>query len=411
MKETNYESIKTELGNEIKAWVKGVPFEDKAKLQAINVADMPFIYKWVALMPDVHAGMGATIGSVIPTVWAIIPSAVGVDIGCGMIAQKLTLKGSELEGRHKEIREMIEKKVPHGRNINSRRGKRDAGSWGKCPDFVETEWQKLEQDFKIILRKYPMFLKTNNKEHLGTLGTGNHFIEVCIDSEDSVWLMLHSGSRGVGNAIGNHFIKLAKEKAKEKGLELADMDLAYFEEGEELFNDYLFAAGWAQRFASINREIMMRRTIESLQKVEGIPTFETEGKAINCHHNYVNKENHFDNDVYVTRKGAVSAQAGELGIIPGSMGAKSYIVRGLGNRDSFCSCSHGAGRLMSRTEAQNRFTVEDHIAATEGVECKKTAAVIDETPMAYKSIDDVMEAQKDLVEIVTTIKQVICIKG
>jgi tRNA-splicing ligase RtcB len=275
---------------------------------------------------------------------------------------------------------------------------------------VNTAWAQLEPEFAALCRDYPKLAKTNNIQHLGTLGGGNHFVEVCIDEAGAVWFMLHSGSRGVGNAIGTMFIELAKQDALRNNANLPDRDLAYFEEGARYFGDYVRAVGWAQKFAATNREVMMKRVIEAAKTVIAKP-FQSHIEAVNCHHNYVQKERHFGEDVYVTRKGAVSAQSGELGIIPGSMGARSYIVRGRGNPESFASCSHGAGRTMSRGEAKRRFSLEDHLAATDGVECRKDSGVIDETPGAYKDIDAVMAAQDDLVEVVHTIKQVVCVKG
>jgi tRNA-splicing ligase RtcB len=260
------------------------------------------------------------------------------------------------------------------------------------------------------VRDYPKLAKTNNRNHLGTLGTGNHFIEVCLDEEGAVWFMVHSGSRGVGNAIGTMFIDLAKQDAIRNNANLPDRDLAYFEEGSRYFGDYVRAVGWAQKFAQVNREVMMRRVIEAAKTVIR-KNFQSHVEAVNCHHNYVQKETHFGEEVYVTRKGAVGAKAGQLGIIPGSMGARSFIVRGKGNPESFESCSHGAGRTMSRGDAKRRFTLADHRAATEGVECRKDKDVIDETPAAYKDIDAVMAAQSDLVDVVHTLKQVVCVKG
>ena len=393
-------------GVPVKMWTRGVPVEDEAKRQLANAARLPIVFKHIAAMPDVHFGIGATVGSVIPTFRAIIPAAVGVDIGCGMIACKTTLRAEDLPDNLGPLRSAIERAVPHGRAP----GARDPGAWQKTPGAVDTAWAQLEPEFAALCRDYPKLEKTNHHKHLGTLGGGNHFIEVCLDEEGAVWFMLHSGSRGVGNAIGTMFIELAKQDAMRNDVHLPDRDLAYFEEGSRHFGDYVRAVGWAQKFARLNREVMMRRVIEAAKTV--IPkNFQAHIEAVNCHHNYVQKETHFGEDVYVTRKGAVSAKAGELGIIPGSMGARSYIVRGKGNPDSFHSCSHGAGRTMSRGEARRRFTLADHRAATAGVECRKDKDVIDETPAAYKDIDRVMEAQSDLVEVVHTLKQVVCVKG
>lgn len=405
----NYEVTTTEQGGLIKSWTRGVPFEDKARQQLNNIAALPFIHKWVAAMPDVHLGKGATIGSVIPTLGAVIPAAVGVDIGCGMMAVKTDLKARDLPDTLAPLRSAIESVVPHGRS--SPRSKRDKGAWHDLPDLVTNAWNsQLADRFKILTEKHAVLKKTNNANHLGTLGTGNHFIELCLDEHQSVWVMLHSGSRGVGNRIGTHFIELAKKDMERMFIHLPDKDLAYLTEGTEHFDDYVEAVAWAQDYARVNREIMMRRTLDAVAKVLGRRVLGEE-QAVNCHHNYVSREHHYGKDVLLTRKGAVSARKGELGIIPGSMGARSFIVRGLGNEESFCTCSHGAGRVMSRTEAKKRVSVEQHAEATKDVECRKDAGVVDETPSAYKDIDSVMVAQKDLVEIVYTLKQVVCVKG
>ena len=357
-------------------------------------------------MPDAHFGIGATVGSVIATVKAIIPAAVGVDIGCGMIACKTTLTAEDLPDNLAPLRAAIERAVPHGRQP----GSRDPGAWQQPPPAVDAAWAGLEPGFRDLCQDHPKLEKTNHRQHLGTLGTGNHFIEVCLDETGAVWFMLHSGSRGVGNAIGTMFIELARQDAMRQQVNLPDRDLAYVEEGSRYFGDYVRAVGWAQRYAAVNRELMMQQVIEAARQVIRRP-FETHVEAVNCHHNYVSCERHFGRDVYVTRKGAVSARRGQLGIIPGSMGACSYIVRGKGHPDAFESCSHGAGRAMSRGEARRRFTEADHRAATEGVECRKDRDVIDETPAAYKDIDAVMRAQRDLVDIVHTLRQVVCVKG
>ncbi|MCG8535869.1 MAG: RtcB family protein [Pseudomonadales bacterium] len=398
-----------ENGVPIKAWTQGVPFEDDAKRQLKNIAQMPFIHKWVAVMPDVHLGKGATIGSVIPSVGAVIPAAVGVDIGCGMMAVKTSLKAKDLPDSLLELRLAIERAVPHGRSKRMRGG-RDKGAWCDIPDDVAQAWLPLMAKFDVLQQKHPVLKNTNNVKHLGTLGTGNHFIEVCLDETETVWVMLHSGSRGVGNRIGNHFIELAKKDMEKWHIHLPDSDLAYLPEGTDHFTDYVEAVEWGQQFARMNREVMMQRVIVAMKRTLGTQ-FDAQLEAVNCHHNYVSREEHYGQNVIVTRKGAVSAQRGQLGIIPGSMGARSYIVRGLGNEESFCSCSHGAGRVMSRTKAKKLVSLDEHVKATEGVECRKDKDVIDETPAAYKSIDSVMEAQKDLVEIMYTLKQVVCVKG
>jgi tRNA-splicing ligase RtcB (3'-phosphate/5'-hydroxy nucleic acid ligase) len=404
----NYSVEQPTGGVPIKMWTRGVPVEDEAKTQLANAARLPIIFKHIAAMPDVHVGIGATVGSVIPTLRAIIPAAVGVDIGCGMMACKTTLHANDLPDNLAPLRAAIERAVPHGGGPRSRG--RDPGAWENPPETVDQVWAGLVDEFDALCELHPRIKNTNNRKHLGTLGTGNHFIEVCLDEAGFVWFMLHSGSRGVGNAIGTHFIALAKKDAELHQRNLPDQDLAYFEEGAQYFGDYVRGVSWAQKFAAKNREVMMSNLIATVRKVITKP-FESHVEAVNCHHNYVQQERHFGEDVFVTRKGAVSAKRGELGIIPGSMGARSYIVRGLGNAESFDSCSHGAGRVMSRTKAKKMFTVDDHIKATAGVECRKDKDVIDEIPLAYKDIDAVMEAQKDLVEVVHTLKQVVCVKG
>ena len=411
MNQDDIELLATKGGKPVKMWTQGVPVEPEAKEQLEKLAQLPFVFHHVAVMPDVHVGKGSTIGSVIPTLGAVIPAAVGVDIGCGMMAAKTTLAARDLPDNLGPLRSAIERSVPHGMSPKTRGFKgRDQGSWDSPPQAVDTAWMALKDEFDVICRKTPKLKHTNNYKHLGTLGSGNHFIEICLDEEGFVWFMLHSGSRGVGNAIGSHFIEVAKQDMRTHIANLPDQDLAYLKEGTQHYDDYVEAVGWAQKFARMNREVMMRNLIAAVRTVIHKP-FETHLEAVNCHHNYVQKEQHFGQDVLVTRKGAVSARAGELGIIPGSMGAKSYIVRGKGNPDSFHSCSHGAGRTMSRTEAKRRYSVEDQVRATAGVECRKDAAVIDEIPMAYKDIDAVMQAQSDLVEVVHTLKQIVCVKG
>jgi tRNA-splicing ligase RtcB len=407
--QTKYEVIDKQNHKLVKSWTRGVTFDENAKQQLLNMAGLPFIHSHIAIMPDVHLGKGATIGSVIPTKGAIVPAAVGVDLGCGMMAVKTSLMASDLPESLINLRHEIEKNVPHGRSANYQHG-RDKGSWNNLPEDVMQAWLPLDRQFNDLCEKHPFLKNTNNKQHLGTLGTGNHFIELCLDENQSVWVMLHSGSRGVGNKIGSEFIERAKKDMERWFIHLPDKDLAYIPEGSQSFKDYVEAVGWAQNFAKVNRQVMMQRTLAAMQKMIAKP-FTAHLEAVNCHHNYISHEHHFGSDVWVTRKGAVSAQKGEMGIIPGSMGAKSFIVRGLGNADSFCSCSHGAGRVMSREEAKRRVSLDEHKLATEGVECRKDKSVIDETPSAYKDIEKVMAAQSDLVEIVHTLKQVVCVKG
>ena len=371
--------------------------------QLSNMAQMPFIHHHIAAMPDVHLGKGATVGSVIPTKDAIIPAAVGVDIGCGMNAVRISLKAHDLPDSLRRSRRAIEAKVPVGFDMHKR-------------DVVNAStWNSMEKPLKVITDRHPGLLRMVRNFHhtwgrqIGTLGGGNHFIELCIDENDDVWIMLHSGSRGIGNAIGRYFINLAK---KDMGIQLGhlpDKDLAYFTEGAEHFADYVEAVTWAQDYAMINRREMMRLTVKALQSE--LPQFVATKEAINCHHNYVQKETHYGENVFITRKGAIRAGIDDLGIIPGSMGAKSFIVRGKGTKASFCSCSHGAGRKMSRTMAKRNFNRFDLEALTIGVECRKDKGVVDEIPAAYKDIDEVMKNQHDLVEVVHTLKQVVCVKG
>lgn len=394
---------------QVHTWTEGVPFEDEARRQVDNLARVPIVTH-VAVMPDVHAGKGSTIGSVIATRGAIIPAAVGVDLGCGMMAVRTTLRGGDLPSDLGPMRVSIERRVPHGRSGNGGRG--DRGAWMNLPARVASAWAELEPGYRELVTCCPRLGVGNDVNHLGTLGTGNHFVEVCLDEGDRVWVMLHSGSRGVGNRIGSTYIEHAKrDMLRADRRASVDEDLAYVVEGSEVFDDYVRAVGWAQRFALVNRELMMSAALEAIAATPRIPPFSSGELAVNCHHNYVVQECHFGEDVWVTRKGAVRAGAGELGIIPGSMGARSFIVRGKGEPRALCSCSHGAGRAMSRTAARKRFTVEDHVRATAGVECRKDADVIDETPMAYKSIEAVMAAQKELVDVVHELRQVVCVKG
>jgi tRNA-splicing ligase RtcB len=395
----------------VKAWITGVQMETEARQQLFNVARLPFIHGWVAAMPDVHYGIGATVGSVVPTKGAIVPAAVGVDIGCGMVAVRTSLLAEQLPDSLAGLRIATENAVPHG-GPGVRGTWAEAGRYGPPNGVSKLFMSKLGDGYQRVVDKHPKVKgkQDTNLSQLGTLGGGNHFIEVCLGESDGVWVMLHSGSRGVGNRIGQYFIELAKNDMRQQLGSLPDRDLAYLSEGSTHFNDYWEAVMWAQQYAMANRRVMLESVLRALKETVPLP-FSVTTEAVNCHHNYVAREHHFGEDVYVTRKGAVSAREGELGIIPGSMGTRSYIVRGLGNPDSFHSCSHGAGRAMSRGEAKRRFTIEDHAAATAGVECRKDESVIDETPAAYKPIDAVIEAQTDLVSVVHTLKQVVCVKG
>jgi len=379
----------------IRLWTADV--EPEAMQQLRNVARLPFVHPHgVAGMPDVHYGIGATVGSVVATQGAIIPAAVGVDIGCGMNALRTSLTASDLPDSLLEIRRQIERDIPLGAG-----GASESRRW---PD------ESLPARLDDIERKHPGVAKHHAERQLGSLGSGNHFIEVCLDESQDVWVILHSGSRGVGNLFGRYFIERAKKRMEQYFVTLPDADLAYFPEETEDFGDYIDAVSWAQDYALENRRQMMALVVAALRRRIGRP-FEITHEAINCHHNYVERESHFGRDVWVTRKGAIRARSGELGIIPGSMGQRSYIVRGRGNPDSYHSCSHGAGRRMSRKAARKRFTVADLVAQTEGVECRKDDAVLDELPSAYKPIDEVMANQTDLVEVVHTLKQVLCVKG
>jgi tRNA-splicing ligase RtcB (3'-phosphate/5'-hydroxy nucleic acid ligase) len=399
--EPQFEVIEAGRGM-VKAWKRGVPFEEKAIEQLKQSAQLPFVYKWLAAMPDCHWGMGATVGSVLPTKGAVVPAAVGVDIGCGMMAVRVNATKTSVVEKAKVSRQAIEDAVPAGRTHRGAAG--DRGAWGSVPAPVMNIWTaEFDADYARLVEKHPKMLAYNTFNHLGTLGTGNHFIEVCADENDAVWVMLHSGSRGLGNKIGSYFTRVAQDLCDKWFVALPHRDLAYLPQGTPEFHDYVHALHLAQRFAWRNREIMLDNILNA--------TGFSEADRVHCHHNYMAWEHHYGENVMVTRKGAVRAGEGEMGIIPGSMGTRSYIVRGLGSSESFCSCSHGAGRAMGRQEAKRRFTIEDHVRATEGVECHKGFEVLDETPGAYKNIDAVMEAQKDLVEIVHTLKQLVCVKG
>jgi tRNA-splicing ligase RtcB (3'-phosphate/5'-hydroxy nucleic acid ligase) len=386
-------------------WTRDI--ESAALTQLANITQLPIIHHHVAAMPDVHFGIGATVGSVIPTLGAIIPAAVGVDIGCGMNAVRTSLMAKDFPDNLYKLRMDIEAAVPVG--LAQHAMSKVQGS------AMHRAGRALEGTLDEVVAKHPALMKMQRKFHstwmcqLGTLGGGNHFVEVCIDEASRVWIMLHSGSRGIGNAMGRYFIERAKKDMGRLVKDLPDIDLAYLREGTVLFDDYVQALNWAQDYARLNRELMMRAAVTTLQA--HTPRFKLDEEAINCHHNYVSREEHFGANVYVTRKGAISAREGELGIIPGSMGAKSYIVRGRGNAQSFCSCAHGAGRKMSRSEAKRSFTRVDLAEQTAGVECRKDGGVLDEIPGAYKNIDEVMDNQTDLVSVEHTLKQILCVKG
>lgn len=391
-----YEQLKLSTPNPVLSWASHELGKDETKM-AQNVASLPFVFKHVALMPDVHLGKGALVGSVLATKEAIVPAAVGVDIGCGMMAVKTPFVGDRLDGKLKQIRRDLEATIPVGFNEN------------KEVETTVTNWQQW-RDFQE-LHPGVQHLETKAIKQMGSLGGGNHFIELCLDTENQVWLMLHSGSRHIGNMLAQCHIDTAKELAKLAETKLPDPDLASFVAGTPEFDGYWRDLQWAQNYARLNRDVMMARFKRIVEKHLGGGKSTKPLLEVNCHHNYAEKEVHFGEEVYVTRKGAVRAQKEDYGIIPGSMGAKSFIIKGKGNLESYCSCSHGAGRLMSRNKARKRFTVEDLIEQTQGIECRKDSQVIDEIPGAYKPIDEVMAQQSDLVEVVATLKQVLCVKG
>lgn len=386
----------------VQVWTRDA---DPAALQQLaRVAQMPFVHHHVAAMPDVHLGIGATVGAVVPTIGAIVPAAVGVDIGCGMNAVRTSLRGADLPDNLRRVRSHIEAAVPVGFDMHTN------------DPVPRSSISPLARGLRDILERHPAIGRMQKHRagetwirQLASLGGGNHFIELCLDEDDAVWIMLHSGSRGIGNVIGRYFIDLARRDMGAALGQLPDRDLAYFSEGARHFDDYVAAVGWAQDYAMVNRREMMRLIVEALGR--SLPPFDLTREAINCHHNYVARERHYGADVLVTRKGAIRAGSGELGIIPGSMGARSYIVRGRGEPSSFCSCAHGAGRRMSRTQARKTFNESDLLNQTQGVECRKDSGVIDEIPAAYKDIDVVMANQSDLVEVVHSLKQVLCVKG
>ena len=382
-------------------WTDDVDIESKQQLT--NVASLPCVFQHIAAMPDVHLGAGATIGSVIATHKAIIPAAVGVDLGCGMVACRLSLTANEVdEAALQRIFAQITQDIPVGMQ-----------SYRDRPAF-EAQALAFEPGLQALLQRHPALRKTMCGTHqwvsqLGTLGGGNHFIEVCLDEQQYVWLMLHSGSRGIGKTLASYFIELAKRDMERWLIQLPDRELAYIPEGCAYFEDYVLAVKWAQNYAMENRRCLLARSIAGLRL--HLPAFDVTSEVVNCHHNYVEKEHHFGANVWVTRKGAIRARSGELGLIPGSMGARSYVVRGLGNPLSFCSSAHGAGRRMSRGQAQKTFSVADLTAQTQGVVCRKDAGVVDEIPGAYKDIDVVMNHQRDLTETLHTLKQILCVKG
>ncbi len=385
-------SLKTE--SPILSWVNHV-FESDEYTMLKNMAALPCVFKHIALMPDAHLGKGAMVGSVIATKDAVIPAAVGVDIGCGMMARQTPFKAGDLDGKLREIRVAIERAIPVGFNQHKRISNASA-TWDGWNAFSQLHEKAQDLQKKAMLQ-------------LGSLGGGNHFIEVCLDTDENVWLMLHSGSRNIGNELAQRHIETARHLHRLS--ELPDKDLAYFVAGTAEFDSYWHDLQWAQSYAMKNREMMVNALSQVIADVlnDGEPFENT--LSVNCHHNYAVSELHYGEEVIVTRKGAVRAREEDFGIIPGSMGAKSFIVKGKGVAESYSSCSHGAGRRLSRTKAKKQYTVEDLERQTKGVECRKDAGVLDEIPGAYKNIDEVMAAQSDLVEIVAELKQVVCVKG
>jgi tRNA-splicing ligase RtcB len=408
-----YNLIKGNLVD-VKMWTKHVPVESAAIDQLRSITSLPFVFKHVAAMPDVHVGTGSTVGTVLATKSAVIPAAVGVDIGCGMIACRTSLKAEDLPDDLRKLRKEIELMVPVGFDQHDIARLNQTGHQD-TRQVLNNQWKQLSKKLDELTLKHPALEKMAGKSEdkayrqLGSLGGGNHFIEICLDENQDVWIMLHSGSRGMGNIIGRYFIEIAQKDMTRQQVNLPHRDLAYLQEGSQSYDDYIEAVEWAQEYAKRNRDVMLTLVITAMTR--HLPKFTITKEAVNSHHNYISHETHYGEEVIITRKGAVSAQFGQLGIIPGSMGAKSFIVRGLGNSESFCSCSHGAGRVMSRTAAKKQISIDDHIKATEGVECRKDADMIDESPAAYKDIDAVMQSQEDLVEIVHTLKQVLCCKG
>lgn len=382
-------------GVPVKIWSDHV--ESAALDQLKNIAALPFVFKHVAAMPDVHLGKGATVGSVVATKGAVCPAAVGVDIGCGMCAVKLDGLTREDLGDLAALRHSIERSVPVGFESHPRSGTpKESKEW-----IGWSQWDKLHEGV--------MKLRSKAETQLGTLGGGNHFIEVCLDTEGGVWVVLHSGSRNIGKSLAEEHIGTAKGLMRKLFISLPDPDLAYFAKSQPEYAAYISDLLWAQDYARMNREVMMTRVLKDVGHHVGKEL--KPGLRVNCHHNFAEMEHHFNEDVLVTRKGAVRARSGDMGIIPGSMATKSYIVRGLGNPESFNSCSHGAGRSMSRGEAKRHFTLDDLAEQTAGVECRKDGGVLDEIPGSYKDIDAVMANQSDLVEIVAQLKQVLCVKG
>jgi len=388
------------INDKIVTFLNPKTIEPAAKQQLENIAELPFVVKHVAVMPDCHLGKGATVGSVIATKGAIIPAAVGVDIRCGMIAVKTKFFAEDLPNNLEKVRTGIERRIPLG-----------AGAFNR--KITDTARKRVTQLKKEATQDYDSVDKRWT-DALGSLGSGNHFIEISLDESDRVWVVLHSGSRGIGNKLAMKHIRIAQKLMDESSIKLKDRDLAYLSENRGEFDKYINDLLWAQDFALLNREEMMDRVMTELSYVfytEDGHQKEIELERINCHHNFTQRENHFNEDVWITRKGAIQMKAGQKGVIPGSMATSSYIVSGLENKMAYHSAPHGAGRRFSRGEARRRFTMEDFKKAMAGIECRHSVKLIDELPMAYKDIDEVMENSKELVKVDHRLRQVVSIKG
>lgn len=388
----------------VKIWAPLIEVEEHAVDQLRNISSLPFVFKHVAAMPDVHLGKGATVGSVLALKNAVIPAAVGVDIGCGMMALRLDIEPGLVLDKTHQIRASIERSIPVGfhKNKSASNSVQEWSGWKTVDDLNATK----------IHSRGATSLISNAALQMGTLGGGNHFIELCQDTNGAIWVMLHSGSRNIGKSLAEIHIANAKELMKRMFITLPDPDLAYYVSQTKEYDQYMYDLSWAQDYAARNRQEMMALIMKDISYAVGLGGAQIQtSMVVNCHHNYAEMENHYGENVLITRKGAVRARCGDLGIIPGSMGTKSYIVEGLGNEESFNSCSHGAGRRMSRTAARKAFTIEDLATQTMGVDCRKDDGVLDEIPGSYKDIDQVMENQKDLVKVIAQLKQFICIKG
>ena len=393
------------INDKILAFLDPETIEPQALEQLHNISEMPFVFKHLAVMPDCHLGKGATVGSVIATKGAIIPAAVGVDIGCGMIAVKTKFFAKDLPDGLEKIRIGIERRIPLGAGVSNKSLTESAEK-----KWVDLNLNAMDQGRLGIYAE----LDKNWATAIGTLGSGNHFIELSLDQSDQVWIVLHSGSRGIGNKIAQKHIKIAQGLCEEMFVALKDRDLAYLPEGRQEFKDYITDLLWAQDFARLNRDEMMDRVLKELSYSffnEDGHQVEIELERINCHHNFTQKEQHFNQSVWLTRKGAIQMRRGQMGVIPGSMGTRSYIVSGLENPLSYASAPHGAGRRFSRTEARKRFTMDDFDIAMKGIECRRSKELIDELPGAYKDIDEVMENSKELVKIEYELRQVLNVKG